>query len=186
MDILIGLKEESFSDVAENQGLEYVHIPIEDWGGAGDGRTGSALASLKLRECLIKAVHDDPSILEIEPSNTTTVYSFYYKRDIECTPLVKEAIELLREERFSGYVSQSGHHAVESPTDVLSLVSYEQYLRDAMKHTLSAEQGVSTTEAFKAYKTEYTTSTTQEDVKKTKQKADAKEPSGHKLKDSPK
>lgn len=179
MDILIGLKEESFAELAQKQGIKYVHIPIEDWGGisipdynkiydtvkqaiqdehgvtihcgAGDGRTGSALASLKLRERLEKTVRDNPSILEDEPRKTTSVYSFYYERDIECTPLVAEAINLLRDERYAAG-EEYGAHSVESPTDVESLMSYENYLLGEMKNALASKQS---SKDFKSYKEVY-------------------------------
>lgn len=165
ISVVIGLKEKNYSEDVEKVGLHYFHVPIADWGGAsteqyeriyelvkqatkegkkvvihcgaGDGRTGGALASLKLRQILTDIAHDHPSMLDDIPDKITTVYSYYYDREIECTPLVKEAIERVRNERES--LDDSGKYSVESPTDIDALIQYETYLRGIIKGELIEE-----------------------------------------------
>ena len=170
-DVLIGLHETDFSKDAHANGLEYHFIPIPDAAdspvspdiydaiysvvekateegkqvtihcGAGDGRTGTALACLKLRELLEKAVKVDASILDDTPGNTTTIYATrVHEHDVPCTPFVKAAVEELRLQRTA--IDESGIHSVETENEIKTLVGYEKHLRCLIKNELEAQKDV--------------------------------------------
>lgn len=169
--VLIGLNETNFTIDATNNGLEYHHIPVPDFAanpvspakydaiyavvkkaieegkavtihsGAGDGRTGTALASLKLRELLEIEAKDNPSILDDNPGNTTSVHAaMVYNGYIPCTPLVKAAVEGIRTQRIA--TDNSGSHSVETENDIYTLIQYEKHLRLVIKEELKAKQEI--------------------------------------------
>jgi hypothetical protein len=118
--------------VADNEGKQVtIHC------GSGDGRTGTAQASLKLRELMEKAAKEDPLILDERPTNTTTVLLKGIV-DIPCTPFVKEAIETIRTDRSTLTDPKAGRRSVESENDIATLINYETHLRDVIKAELSA------------------------------------------------
>lgn len=166
--VLIGLHEKNFTEIATKNGLEYHWIPIPDFSdevsdetydsiyeavkqaveagkqvtihcGSGDGRTGTALASLKLRELLEQSAQHDPSILDDKPEKSATVL---IKGIVEypCTPFVKEAIEKIRTERVPISDLKAGRRSVESHDDIDILIGYEAHLRAAIKKELSARE----------------------------------------------
>ena len=168
-DVLIGLHETDFSKDAYENGLEYHFIPIPDATetpvstdiydaiysvvknatkegkrvtihcGAGDGRTGTALACLKLRELLEKAAKEDASILDGTPGKTVTIYATrVHDHDVPCTPFVKAAIEELRLQRTA--IDESGIHSVETENEIQTLVGYEKHLRLLIKNELEAQK----------------------------------------------
>jgi hypothetical protein len=103
--------------------------------GAGDGRTGTALSSLMLRELLEEAHHSNPIDFDAVQGKTQTIHMHHGVNgsghgEVTVTPFVKRAIEEVR--------MRSGHHtSVESRNDVESLMLYEQHLRAqlVLKHT---------------------------------------------------
>lgn len=164
MDVVIGLRNEgNDSPEANAQGLEYYWIPIEDFSGAtpaqydkfydwvkkatkegkeiavhcgaGNGRTGTALASLKLRELLEKQIESDPSYLNKPIGNTASVKSSM-DGDISCTPLVAEAVEKIRSEIVPGD-GMNGLDSVETINDIEALMKYEINLRKSLQDTLN-------------------------------------------------
>ncbi len=163
--VLIGLKGEiNFAEQTEPHGLQYIYIPITDYVpapveafdafydavkanilagkqvavhcGAGDGRTGSAFASLKMRELMEKRAALDLRYLDQLGDTTTTVAVL--GETVACTPLVKEAVERIRQERIAP--DDSGKDAVESAEDILGLVRYEQHLKVQIKNELMSKQ----------------------------------------------
>ncbi len=97
--------------------------------GAGDGRTGTALASLKLRELLEKEYAENNMDFDIPQEKTETAHAHFGAPktgkacDVKVTPLVKQAIEEVRK------FDNEGHTSVESPNDMATLVLYERHLR---------------------------------------------------------
>jgi hypothetical protein len=87
---------------------------------AGMGRTGSLLASLKLRELII----NDPcsSIL-----NRTTEIALPSSILIACTPLVKKAIDFVRS-------IEGSERTIESEAQILSLCAYQSVLINEVVH----------------------------------------------------
>lgn len=171
--VLIGLHEKNYADIATKSGLEYHWIPIPDFSdkishdtydniyetvkqaveagkqvtihcGSGDGRTGTALAALKLRELLEEAAKKDPSVLDSNPDKNVQVLLKGIV-DYPCTPFVKEAIEKIRTERIPQSVSdmKAGRRSVESDDDVNNLIAYETHLRAVIKEELSAQENTS-------------------------------------------
>jgi len=163
--VLIGLHDHfDFKEDAERNGLEYYHIPVPDFSskpispatydaiyaavkkaatihcGAGDGRTGTALASIKLRELLEQAARVNPSILDENPANTTLVHAKMAFKNIPCTPLVKQAVEGIRTNRKA--IDSSGSHSVETENDIQTLINYEKHLRQVIKQELKATQAM--------------------------------------------
>jgi hypothetical protein len=168
--VLIGLHETDFSVDAKRNGVDYHHIPISGAGekpvapevydaiydvvkksvqegksvtihcGAGDGRTGTALAALKLRELLVERLaKEGPRILDENPSETETIYATsVHDRDVACTPLVRQAILDVRMSRNA--MDESGSHSVETENDVRSLIEYEKHLRTVLRAELTVEQ----------------------------------------------
>jgi hypothetical protein len=164
--ILIGLYEkQDFSLSARAADLDYIFIPVQDYAitpskiyddiysiveqatadgrqviihcGAGNGRTGTALAALKLRELLETAVKEDPLSLEEVPNpQAATVLLSELLIDYPCSALVKEAIEAIRKNRTTLDKSENGIDSIESPTDVESLLFYESHLRQLIKQAL--------------------------------------------------
>jgi len=102
--------------------------------GAGDGRTGTALASLVLRELLEKAYKEQDLDFEKTQAKTEKIYMDYGVSisgggEVDVTPFVKLAIEETRR--------RSNHpQSVETHNDVESLILYEQHLREelTLKH----------------------------------------------------
>ena len=102
--------------------------------GAGDGRTGTVLASLKLRELLEAENKRDPSAIA-DPQVARQTISVHHgansnefhdeKKKIytEVTPVVRAAIAHVRRS------DKSGHESVENVNEVASLVAYEKHLR---------------------------------------------------------
>ena len=164
MNVLIGLKEESFATEAEAKGLEYIHLPIVDFSvpppakydaiyatiktaiaegknitihcGAGNGRSGVALASLKLRELIEKAVETDPLILDENPPLSASVSVSMEGGVVQiepCTPFVKIAIEQLRTNRSAPNNTQNGSHSVETGKDIQALLAYERHIKRGLK-----------------------------------------------------
>ncbi|WP_133131348.1 hypothetical protein [Legionella yabuuchiae] len=97
--------------------------------GAGDGRTGTALSSLKIRELLEKTYRENPENFDAPQKKTEKVHVHFGAEktgkadDVAVTPLVKQAIESIRSN------DNPGHHSVESPNDVRTLLNYEMHLR---------------------------------------------------------
>lgn len=168
-EVLIGLHETDFSKDANENGLEYHFIPIPDFisspvspekydaiysavkkateegkgvtihCGAGDGRTGTALACLKLRELMEKAAREDVRSLDESPNNITTVYATrVHDRNVPCTPLVKAAVEELRQQRTA--IDESGSHSVETENEIHTLIEYEKHLRLVIKEELLTQK----------------------------------------------
>ena len=158
--VLIGLFHASFAAQAVVSGLEYIHIPVADFQpvppetydqlyaaikkatqegktvtvhcGAGDGRTGTALSALKLRELLEKQALNDINSLDESPAHSAFArVSYHGVKNVPCTPLVKEAIDLVRTDRLS--LDKNGEHSVETETDVKTLLTYEKHLRAMIK-----------------------------------------------------
>lgn len=108
--------------------------------GAGDGRTGTALASLKLRELLEEAYKTNPNNFD-NPQPTTGHIHMHHGvvghngGEVDVTPFVRQAIELVRSQAIPGPHANS----VESRNDVESLMVYEQHLRNqlVLKHTVA-------------------------------------------------
>lgn len=115
--------------------------------GAGDGRTGTALASLKLRELLEEEYVNNPGNLNKKQDKSENIHMHHGVideggGDVAVTPLVKQAIEEVRS--LSKSTTEVGHHSsVESRNDVESLMLYEEHLRETLtlqKKTESAQQ----------------------------------------------
>lgn len=104
--------------------------------GAGDGRTGTALASLKLREILDDEYSKNNINFDNPPNMTEQIHTeFGGLKDgagcnVNVTPFVKKAIEKIRS------FDKPGHHSVESPNDVATLIMYERHLLNqlSLKH----------------------------------------------------
>lgn len=162
--VLIGLNEDNFEELAKNYDIEYIHLPIVDFTkvspeiydklyreiekanmhgknitihcGAGNGRTGTAIASLKLREIIETAVKKNPSILyEDQKLDTTTTPSF--GGIVDCSKFVRAAIENTRTMRVSpDNLGENGLKSVETPKDIESLLEYENFIKIKMKREL--------------------------------------------------
>lgn len=109
--------------------------------GAGDGRTGTALASLKLRELLEQAQQINPTEFNQQAKADQKIHMHYgvvgqAGGNVQVTPLVKKAIEEVR--RLSAHPN-----SVESRNDVESLMLYEQHLRNqlTLEKGLAEEEG---------------------------------------------
>ena len=167
MNVLIGLKEESFAEEARAKGLEYHHLPIPDYSepspakynaiyavvkkateegkrvtihcGAGNGRSGAALSSLKMRELIEKAAKTDLLVLDETPALSVSVYVSMDKREIPCTPFVKMAIEQLRVHRLAPDNAENGSHSVETNIDVQALIAYERFIKRELKQSLGLQ-----------------------------------------------
>ncbi len=108
--------------------------------GAGDGRTGTALASLKLRELLEQQASVNASTLDDVPGKTVSVHvSYGVAKNVPCTPFVKLAVEAVRQQRIvSSNADLSGSHSVETENDIDTLMNYEVHLRQMIKIELQA------------------------------------------------
>ncbi len=167
--VLIGLyKKYDFSSEAEVARLPYLFIPITDYQitppetydqiyaavkqatsdgrqviihcGAGNGRTGAALAALKLRELLESAAKIDSSILDEDPDPVAeNILLSEILEDCPCSPLVKQAVESIRLNRQTLDDSDNGSESIESASDVASLISYEKHLRTLIKQELEED-----------------------------------------------
>lgn len=97
--------------------------------GAGDGRTGTALASLKLRELLEKEYQQNKEMINTKQNMSEVIHAEFgaaqngESTNVKVTPLVYEAIIAVRE------FDNPGHHSVESPNDMRTLMIYENKLR---------------------------------------------------------
>lgn len=165
--VLIGLHEDDFTEIAQCNGLEYHHIPIQDGVtppletydqiyqivrksteegkqvtihcGHGDGRAGTALASLKLRELLENEIRENPMSINEDPFTTEGDVRDRQGGLVYCTPLVQQAIEAIRTERQAPDNDLSGENSVETSNEVQALINYERHLRVAMRAELSNE-----------------------------------------------
>lgn len=118
-----------FTEDAIENGLSYVYIPVRDFAqepipvdiydkiyqavrqatldgkavtihcGAGDGRSGTALASLKLRELLEDEIIESALLGKVDENISTTVHVPMNPQEIPCTLMVKQAVEKTRQER---------------------------------------------------------------------------------------
>ena len=158
--VLIGLHEKDFTAEACSHGLEYYHIPVNDFAstpipvvtydaiydvikkaseegkkvsihcGAGDGRTGTVLASLKLRELIEAEIRSNPNFLDEEQKLDCTVIPSSFGNEVRCSRLVKDAIDEIRA------VGSSGARSVETPNDIQTLINYEHHLKLVLKDEL--------------------------------------------------
>ncbi len=158
----------NFTDVANLHGIEYHYIPIPDFEptpidpakydaiyvalkkataegkqvaihcGSGNGRTGTALTSLKLRELIETAAARNPAILDENPGKTTSVHSTINGK-VACTPFVKAAVEGIRNQSNPVDV---GSKSVETTNDIHTLIAYEKHLRLVIKQELRAKPAV--------------------------------------------
>lgn len=165
--ILIGLKEENFSDLAERHHLSYYHLPIDDFKkaspeiydklyqcikqarsegkfvtihcGAGNGRTGTAIASLKLRAIIEREAKKNPDILDEPAQNTTLVKPSMLVEELPCSLFVKEAIESTRTEcqTIERRPTENGSRSVETANDIQALFEYENFVKLQLKAELS-------------------------------------------------
>jgi hypothetical protein len=160
--LIIGLKEESFHDLATKHGIEYIHFPIVDFSkappesydqiyryvteatlndrpvtihcGAGDGRSGTTIASLKLREIIEKQAKIDPSILDKPTVLSTYVTASESHDKVKCSTYVKTAIESIRNLRITPPDSSSnGANSVENAIDIQALQDYEFFVKNMLK-----------------------------------------------------
>lgn len=105
--------------------------------GAGDGRTGTALASLKLREILEEEYKKESSNFDdpVKMQKTESIHVHmgalsgpYVPCDVSVTSNVKLAIESVR--KYDNPADFEGpHESVETLNDVESLQQYETHLR---------------------------------------------------------
>ena len=58
-------------------------------------------------------------------------------KDVPCTPLVKQAVEAVRQQRIAS--DASGSHSVETENDIDTLLAYEIHLRQKIKQELQAQ-----------------------------------------------
>ncbi len=101
--------------------------------GAGDGRTGTALASLKLRELIEQNMKQDIKILTTQDKKDQIVHTSWMGKDIQCTPLVKQAVEEIRNSRIPlNQAPTNGEHSVETENDILTLMQYETHLKKTL------------------------------------------------------
>jgi hypothetical protein len=157
VSIIIGLHEsKDFTEQAQAYGLTYHYYPILDFVsygsqflqelvdivreaaekgekvavhcGAGNGRTGTVLAALKLYEYLTKMAKEHPALLNIPPALSKKVLASYEEVYVPCTPLVHQAITAIRTEKMDPH-NQNGVASVETPLDIQSLMDYEAYVR---------------------------------------------------------
>lgn len=167
VDILIGLTENSYEQLATANGIEYHHLPIRDFSkasvdtydalyheigeatkqgkkvtihcGAGDGRTGTALSSLKLREIMMEAALKDPSILDKPREKNKFIALPFATSNGNCTPFVEEAVMTIRNNRIVNLEEPSddnGSHSVETQNDLDALMDYEQHLIEQIRKEL--------------------------------------------------
>ena len=166
-------ESEHFEKEAEAAGLEYKYIPILDLTntpispetydaiyevvikaiqegksvsihcGSGAGRTGTAIASLKLHEILERAVKDNPLILDHDPEITTSIFTTWSGR-VPCTPFVEKAIKGARQEIVPVGGGVHGIQSVETENDVRTLMNYEKHLRMQMKEMLQKQESLTT------------------------------------------
>ena len=185
ISVIIGLHEsEDFTKQAQDLKLEYHWLPMKDFGvhepgifdhiysiiekaietnkqvvihcGSGNGRTGTALATLKIRELLENMIaKESPSLLEEKPKNSMQIYTCLgYKdkeeeddtifsleepvsQDIPCTPLVKNAVEAIRTQKKTQSLGEkNGSESVETANDVTTLINYEIHLRASLNMVL--------------------------------------------------
>ncbi len=176
---IIGFYKDSFAEEADKHGLEYYHMHFEDYAdipvesydkvyetikkldqegksivlqcGAGDGRSGTVLAALKMRELIV----DKPELLKNTADKTATVMvPSPVALEVKCTPLVKMAVELIREQRFDHNGkplppdSGNGVRSVETMRDIRNLEKYEQHLRQQL--LLKEDLSVSNSSSVKA------------------------------------
>lgn len=156
--VLIGLHEDDFSDLFNGSGIEYHHLPIDDFSfepispikydeifniiqnsntqnklvtihcGSGNGRTGTALAALKLREIIIDNIKKNPGILlNIKPAINKSISVCMKNKPIKCTERVKAAIEEIRSNKINCH-AENGTDSVETRNDVNSLILYERWV----------------------------------------------------------
>lgn len=105
--------------------------------GAGDGRTGTALSSLKLRELLEEAYNKNPKDFNSEQNKSEEIHMHHGVNgslggNVKVTPLVKQAIEEVRTKSVNADGSIGHHDSVESRNDVETLMLYEKHLRDQL------------------------------------------------------
>ena len=161
-----------YTALAKSQGIEFYHKPLFDFEstpippavydaiyaivkkstaegkqvsiscGAGDGRTGTALACLKLRELLERAAKINPLVLDYNPNKTASVRipmgSGGVPKNVKCTPLVQEAVDGVRAHRISS--DNSGSNSVETVNDINTLIAYETHLRLVIKAELTSHR----------------------------------------------
>jgi protein-tyrosine phosphatase len=154
-----------FTKEATQNRLSYIHIPVTDFAqtpipveiydeiykvikkatndgqavtihcGAGDGRSGTALASLKLRELLEAEIIESFLLDKVDENISTTVHVPMLATEVPCSLMVKQAVEKTRNERG---VSDGGNgvHSVETANDIATLMQYEQHLRNTLHPVL--------------------------------------------------
>ena len=98
--------------------------------GAGDGRSGTALASLKLRE-LLEIDIINSFLLGQTRENTLTTVSTPMNNEVPCSYAVKNAVEQTRNQRGE-LDGENGKHSVETANDIATLMQYEAYLRNKL------------------------------------------------------
>ncbi len=104
--------------------------------GTGDGRTGAALACMKLRELLEKEHALNKENFNTEQARTQNIYvqailpGNRKGGEVKVTPLVKQAIESVRS------IDNPGHHSLELANDVESVLLYENHLRKELSQRL--------------------------------------------------
>ena len=159
--VLIGLKEQSFEKLANRHHLDYYHLPIPDFTavspqtyhqlyqyvarftaenrpvtihcGAGNGRTGTAIASLKLREILEREAGIQPDILEAPQTIDSQIIASMTGDRVPCSRFVKEAVESVREQRVTVPDStNNGSGSVETVTDINALLEYENFIKNEL------------------------------------------------------
>lgn len=106
--------------------------------GSGNGRTTTALASLKLREILEEAAFKAPAILNRKSQATETIGVVSpLPEKVKCTPFVKKAILALHQARLEAGPADSV--LIETSNDVRTLMRYEEHLKGVIKNELDAE-----------------------------------------------
>ncbi len=168
--VIVGLRETDYTELAKKYGLEYYHLPIKDFTqappetysqlyqqvkkateegkkitihcGAGDGRSGTAIASLKLREIIEKAAKEDPAVLDQEQKINSSVTPSMETIAVPCSLFVKQAVEKTRAERVvssGNSKSENGSHSVETINDINALLVYENVIKQEIKQQMGID-----------------------------------------------
>lgn len=157
--VIIGLFQSSLEEVCGKAGLTYHHMPIPDFEtrpidpsvydaiykqveqataqgkkvtihcGSGNGRTGTALAALKLRELIEEKLLIDPGYFNRDIQTDTSIP--VDEQDVACSALTKQAIEAVR--AVDATNDNDNDKSLEMKNDVDTLVVYEKHLQALLR-----------------------------------------------------
>ena len=106
--------------------------------GEGFGRTGTALAAIKLKELILSMSLEEIEQIESEPNVAIELGHYFNTGQRECSPLVKKATEIVR-------AAPGSNNSVEVESQIELLCKYQAHVIGQQRQLLNQQEEITST-----------------------------------------